>query len=630
MTLPEFLSHLEGVKGGGGQYSARCPHHGDAHNSLSVSVGKEGRILLRCHAGCTPEDVTWSMGLTMKDLFAELSPDEAFPTYSAPKTKAPPAQFEAEYIYRDKDGAPILKKIKMREADGGKFCYWMHLKDGEWAKGRNGIAPPLYTTTDGKPLPGGVFLVEGEKDVETLKALGKAAATLPDGAKSKWASGYGEALAGRTVAVIQDNDGPGKEFAQRVAGELRGRASSIKVLDLTQAWAELPEHGDVTDLVQHMGGEAGVLALLKLTKETQEWTPAVEAVSPEKERRPLKIICMTDVEAKRTRWLWYPYIPLGKITLMQGDPGGSKTTLSLAIASIISKGGRFINDEELTARAPAKVIYQTAEDGVDDTIKPRLLKMAPTFENIFLIDERDQGLTLTDTRIEDALKKLRPSLMIIDPLQAYLGADVDMHRANEVRPVMAQIGRLAEEYGCAILFIMHMSKMSGQKALYRGLGSIDFAAVARSVLVVGRNPQNDAEIIMAHEKSSLAKNGQSLVYHIDQETGIVFDGYSELTADDILGPKQTPRGRPGDSLEEAKNLLYEMLGKEGYARRDDIMTAAALQSIGERTVQRAKKELGVWHLVLGRASSRDTWWLMPGVEKEAISTQEKSDSAPTP
>ena len=107
----------------------------------------------------------------------------------------------------------------------------------------------------------------------------------------------------------------------------------------------------------------------------------------------------------------------------------------------------------------------------------------------------------------------------------------------------------------------------------------------------------------------------------------MFDGFSELSADDILGPRQTPKGRPGDMMEEARNLLYEMVGDGGYARRDDIMSAALAQGITERTLQRAKKEIGIWHLALGRASSRDTWWLMPGVEKEAIpEVQEKPPS----
>lgn len=612
MTFEEFLGHLDGVKGSGAQRTALCPSHGDKKQSLSVCLGDKGDIVLHCHAGCSPTDVVEAMGLTMRDLFVGDKPNDVFSPQSPSKSPSKPPVV-ATYTYPS--GAQ-----KLRRAD--KSFLWRH-PDGKggWIYNRKGVPHELYIAG---ALEGAVFLCEGEKDADNLHSVGYNAASGADGAgPGKWRKEYTQQLKGLHVCVFQDNDQVGKEYAVETCNALHGVAASVRLLDLSKVWPEIPEHGDITDMVTQLGPTKALENIAALVSDTGEWVPIKQ-----KARSSARIICMADVEAKRTRWLWYPYIPLGKITLMQGDPGGSKTTLSLAIASIISKGGRFINDDELApGRTPGRVLYQTAEDGIDDTIKPRLIKMKPNFNNIFLIDERDQGLTLTDERIEDALKTLHPSLAIIDPLQAYLGADVDMHRANEVRPVMARIGRLAEEYQCAILFIMHMSKMTQQKALYRGLGSIDFAAVARSVLVVGRNPQNDQEIIMAHEKSSLAKNGQSIVYHIDQEYGIVFDGFSELSADDILGPRQTPKGRPGDMMEEARNLLYEMVGDGGYARRDDIMSAALAQGITERTLQRAKKEIGIWHLALGRASSRDTWWLMPGVEKEAIpEVQEKPPS----
>lgn len=614
MTFEEFLTHLHGVKGSGTQRTALCPAHGDKKQSLSVSVGDNGGIVLHCHAGCSTEDIVWAMGLQMQDLFPEVRPGDVFrPQQSPPATQGKPTVV-ATYDFRDSAGGLLAQKLRKSDKS---FSWRRPDGKGGWLWNRKGVPHCLYVA--GK-LEGAVFVAEGEKDAYNLHSLGYNAASGADGAgPGKWRKEYSEQLQGLHVCVFQDNDPVGKDYAVETCNALHGVAASVRLLDLSKVWPEIPEHGDVTDMIVQLGPAKATEHIAALVAGTAEWEP----VEQESRGPAAKIVCMADIEAKKTKWLWYPYVPLGKITLMQGDPGGSKTTLSLAIASIISKGGRFINDDELSYRAPAKVLYQTAEDGIDDTIKPRLMKMEPDFTNIFLIDEREEGLTLSDARIEDAFKRLHPSLAIIDPLQAYLGADVDMHRANEVRPVMAKIGRLAEEYQCAVLFIMHMSKMTQQKALYRGLGSIDFAAVARSVLVVGRNPMNDQEIIMAHEKSSLAKNGQSIVYHIDNEKGIVFDGFSELTADDILGPKQTLKGRPGDMLEEAKALLYDKMGEEGFARRDDIISAALGQGITERTVQRAKKEIGIWHLALGRASSRDTWWLMPGVEKDALPDGQK-------
>lgn len=132
------------------------------------------------------------------------------------------------------------------------------------------------------------------------------------------------------------------------------------------------------------------------------------------------------------------------------------------------------------------VIYQTAEDGLADTIKPRLENAGADCSRVLVIDEGQHELTLCDERLEQAIRKTAAKLIVLDPLQAYLGSDVDMHRANEVRPVLKRIASIAEQTQCAVILIGHMNKAQGIKSSYRGLGSIDFRASARSVLLIGR------------------------------------------------------------------------------------------------------------------------------------------------
>ena len=142
-----------------------------------------------------------------------------------------------------------------------------------------------------------------------------------------------------------------------------------------------------------------------------------------------ELIPLSSVEAVETDFLWYPYIPIGKITIMLADPGVGKTTLCLKGAAIVSTGGLFYGEEEnpCEPKRPGFVIYQTAEDGLADTIVPRLQKMGADLNNICVINEKEQALTFTDGRIEQALKDKHPKLMIFDPIQAYLGAELDMH-----------------------------------------------------------------------------------------------------------------------------------------------------------------------------------------------------------
>ena len=179
---------------------------------------------------------------------------------------------------------------------------------------------------------------------------------------------------------------------------------------------------------------------------------------------PLRLIHMDEVKATDTKWLWYPYIPYGKITIIQGDPGDGKTTLVLHLAAELTQGKMFGSEEQ---QEPVTVIYQTAEDGLSDTIKPRLIAANADCSKVLVIDEREQCISMTDGRLEAAIQQTDAKLVILDPIQAYLGASVDMHRANEVRPIMSHLGSIAEKYGCAIVLIGHMNKSSGQKASYR-------------------------------------------------------------------------------------------------------------------------------------------------------------------
>ena len=231
----------------------------------------------------------------------------------------------------------------------------------------------------------------------------------------------------------------------------------------------------------------------------------------------LRLIKMSDVEPTKVEWLWYPYIPYGKITIIQGDPGEGKTTLILNLAALLSKGEKLPESEEKSD--PINIIYQTAEDGLSDTVKPRLIAAKADDERITVIDESKLELSLTDERLEQAIIETKAKLVILDPLQAYIGANVDMHRANEIRPVMKHLAEVAQRQQCAVVLIGHLNKAMGMKSSYRGLGSIDIPASARSVLLVGRIKDNPTVRVMAQIKSSLAPEGEPIAFELNKETG---------------------------------------------------------------------------------------------------------------
>ena len=300
----------------------------------------------------------------------------------------------------------------------------------------------------------------------------------------------------------------------------------------------------------------------------------------------VKIIRMSDVELTPVDWLWKPYLPFGKLSVLQGNPGEGKTYFAMHLAAACTNGKLLPNMERME---PFNVIYQTAEDGLGDTVKPRLIEAGADLDRVLVIDDSDVQLTLSDERIEKAIIENNARLVIIDPIQAYLGADVDMNRANEVRPIFMRLGQVAQRTGCAILLIGHLNKAAGMQSLQRGLGSIDIAAAVRSVMFIGKLKHDPTMRILTHEKSSLAPPGVSLAFSLGDEGGFRWVGEYDITADEMLSGIEPQRET---KTQQAKDLICTLLAGGKQVLSEDIDKAALERGIPGRTVRDAKRELG--------------------------------------
>ncbi len=599
-TLDNVLARLKNFKRSGKGYTAQCPAHDDKRNSLSVSTGDNERILLKCHAGCSYEQVAAELGIN--------------------SANARRASLK-EYKYVDESGE-LLYQVCRTEPKS----FFQRRPDGRggWINNLEGVRRVLYRLPQllAADEQATVFIVEGEKDADRLASLEFVATTNASGA-GKWRDEYNEHLRGRHIAILPDNDDVGRSHAAQVANALKGMAASVKVIELPN----LPEKGDVSDYLNAGGTHEQLQAIVEnasdylpsthprsTTNANPQVTNPVTSLLTATPTKAVKVVCMADVQAESVEWLWFPYIPLGKVSIVEGDGGVGKSFALCAVAAALSRGFGLPNVERTE---PRKVLMLSTEDGLRDTMRPRLDSMNADVNLIFAVDGvlilNDAGLQ----KLENYIAEYNPALVIIDPLFAFTGAKMDVYRDNEVRGLMTPLTKLAEHYKCAIVAVRHLTK-SATKAGYAGSGSVAFGAAVRSVLLFGQDSEGNRGFVQT--KNNLARYGGAIGYEIEDER-FRWLGECDLTADKILAlPSATTRGT---KVETAEDFLLEVLG-DGAADSSDVECRAKAEGISPRTLDRAKKKLDVRSKRIGGK------WLMELPARESQECQQECKDAISP
>lgn len=369
-----------------------------------------------------------------------------------------------------------------------------------------------------------------------------------------------------SIYIATDNDQAGNNAAEKLAELIPQGISVYRFLPQAKNWNE--------DLINERNGLP-----------TDDYV-TIGIRKPKNSPKSVPMICMNDVEQTEVDWLWYPYIPFGKLTIVQGNPGEGKTFFAMRLAAACTNQ-KFLPDME--PFEPFNMIFQTAEDGLGDTVKPRLVSSGADLQRVLVIDDTENPLTLADDRIEKAIRENNAKLMVIDPLQAFLGANVDMNRANEVRPVFRKLADIAQSTGCAIVMIGHLNKASGTQSTYRGLGSIDIAAVVRSILFVGKVKDDPTTRVIVHEKSSLAPPGQALAFSLGDQKGFRWIGAYDISAEDLLAGGEGTRTEL--KQEQAMKLIYELLSEGRAVSVADLNKEAIERGISERTVRMVRNSM---------------------------------------
>ena len=572
MTLTDILQRLDGVKERGGRYMARCPAHEDRNASLSLARGEDGRVLLKCFAGCSCEAVTEALGLRTGDLFPE--------TAEAPAARE--ARPEAEYFYR---GGELMKR-KFRKADGSKFCTWYRRTAQGWASGRAGLEPGLYgMEEDPGPL---VFLVEGEKDVQTLEPLGIRAVSLPDGAQSKWLPEYTERLRGRGVVILPDNDAPGRKYADLCARSLLGAAERVWVLDTAKLWEGLPEKGDISDVAAALGPEETSRRLAALFSGAEPWEPEPDPFLAA--FKPLESFAQ-----EKADWLIPGWIPRGQITLLAADGGVGKTTLWCSLLADLSAGRPTFLDPPDTCREPLEVAFCTTEDSVRKKLKEKLVEAGADTARIRVMDisEDREGL-LRDFKFGTQdfgrfIRHYRPRLCVFDPVQGFVPPKVNMGSRNEMRACMAPLVALGEETGTTFLVVCHTNKRKGASGRDRIADSADLWDISRSVLMMGYTEEEGVRYL-SNEKNNYASLQTTRLFSL--ESGKLTPRGRTPKRDRDYNREAQEARTPGKK-EDCRRFLLETLAQA----KDKTLSSQHLNQLAQEegysysTVSRVRSEL---------------------------------------
>ena len=577
-----------------------CGEHGDAVDLLSKYLGTS-----------TVEAVDW-----MKKEF----------NIQEPPRKQDYGQAEREHIY---PGGQV-KKVMYRRTDGSKYGIWFHLENGAWKKGRGNAPHSLYIAGQ---LTGAVFVVEGEKDCDTLHKLGYDAVSGEDGAgPGKWRPEYTEQLKGLSVVIFQDNDQTGKDYAQETAAAIHGVAPSVQVLDLTQVWTNMPEKGDISDLVAKFGAEKSCDMIAKLISTTPQWEP------PPSEADPLLSLfkSLEDFPEEDAKWLIPGWIPAGQISVIAADGGIGKTTLWCHIIAALSNGTTCILDPPGYTREPMKIMFLTTEDSVRKKLRKKLRLAGANMKNIITPDfvgDRSgmlHKLKFGSEELERVLRYFRPALCVFDPIQGFTPPRVNMGSRNEMRDCTAQLITIGEDINTTALIVCHTNKRKGACGRDRIADSADIWDIARSVLMAGFTEDQGVRYL-SNEKNNYAQLQETVLFSIDSDEQIHKEGTSwRRDREYVMGAEQA---KSSPMREDCKAFIMKTLHETGGAMPtadlDELITAAGYSfSSLKRAKADLKREGNVRYFHTGSNDRRV--WHIQALTDLTSNFEELREDIPTP
>ena len=454
------------LKGRGPQYKAKCPAHEDNRASLSVREIDDGSVALHCHAGCTPESVLGAIGMTFKDLYPERNRNTD--------------NGDVHYVYTDRRGRPAFRKTRTPQKK-----FWIErMGDSEWVSGLNGQVPELYNCVQvlmQQKSEGEVWVVEGEKDCESLHRKGIVATTGIFGA-GKWKEKYTAALQGCRVTIVRDKDEAGAKHAELVYKSLTGKARSLRIVEAKTG----------KDSADHF------VAGFKV----EDFVPVSEPQVGRKTR------LASEITTSDVPWLWRPYLIRGEMTLLEGKDEMAKSYVSHAICAGLSVGVWV----DGTSCEVGRSLICSVEDDAESVIVRRLEDLGADLSKIRIDDSLYQFNEVGLAELDATLGSWKPDIVVFDPVLDYMPDGYEINDFNGSRHPFNAVRQIYKKHRVSALHVRHWVKGDGLGISDRGIGSRGIRSIHRSQLVIQWHENITGLRIVTHEKCNYDKRGEALSF----------------------------------------------------------------------------------------------------------------------
>ena len=600
-----YLDIVTATNGNAKTGIGHCPAHNDKNPSFKVSIGDD-KLLVKCHAGCEQNEVIqaldaigvwpYSRGITLEKYAKAKMLEESFlksvGVSDFPNYLGKPA---IRLTYYTEDGQEAAQRFR---CSLGKTTN--DVPRFRWKKNAKVCLYGLNRLVEAR-MNDYVILVEGESDCHTLWYYDQPALGIPgsDMWKEKYASQLDNILV--IYLVVEDDAGGNKLLCDINKSSIRDRVRVIQLGEYKDpSGLYLNDPDNFSDRWEAFKDKSIPISQIASVDTAQP------SMIQKLASRTIPLINLDDVEEEDVHWLWEGRIPLGKVSLLDGEPGLGKSTLTIHIASRLSLGLTISDNPFAKPHEPGASLFVSAEDDLADTIKPRVKAAGGNAKLIWSVPAIPDGQTDDGTPLSrlltlpDDLGMLKQAILannirfvVIDPLTAFLNGQIDSHKDQDIRRALFALSETARETGAAILIVRHLNKSVGASAINRGGGSIAIIGAARSAMVMAKDPDDNNKRVLAQSKSNIAKPVSALMFRLDSDPGdkaahIVWEGISSHSADSLVNP---PRQK-SSAMEKAMEFIREALA-DGARPSNEVEEASSAAGHSRSTYDRARNALKI-------------------------------------